>query len=44
MAENSKIQWTTNTFNPWRGCTKGGDWNEWPEDLRMREFPTGGAV
>lgn len=22
MAENSKIQWTTSTFNPWRGCTK----------------------
>ena len=22
MAKNSKIQWTTHTFNPWRGCTK----------------------
>lgn len=22
MAENSKIQWTAHTFNPWRGCTK----------------------
>lgn len=22
MAENTKIQWTTHTFNPWRGCTK----------------------
>lgn len=22
MAENSKIQWTTHTMNPWRGCTK----------------------
>lgn len=22
MAEQSKIQWTDNTFNPWRGCTK----------------------
>jgi protein gp37 len=21
MAENSKIEWTTNTFNPWIGCT-----------------------
>lgn len=20
---------------------KGGDWSEWPEDLRVREFPTG---
>jgi protein gp37 len=22
MAENSKIEWTTHTFNPWEGCTK----------------------
>lgn len=22
MAENSKIEWTNSTFNPWRGCTK----------------------
>jgi len=22
MAENSAIEWTTSTFNPWRGCTK----------------------
>jgi len=22
VAENSGIQWTTHTFNPWRGCTK----------------------
>jgi protein gp37 len=22
MAENSKIEWTDHTFNPWRGCTK----------------------
>lgn len=22
MAENSKIEWTTSTFNPWVGCTK----------------------
>jgi protein gp37 len=22
MAENSKIQWTTHTLNPWRGCVK----------------------
>lgn len=22
MAENSKIQWTTSTFNPWEGCSK----------------------
>lgn len=21
MAENSKIEWTTHTFNPWIGCT-----------------------
>lgn len=22
MADNTKIEWTTHTFNPWRGCTK----------------------
>lgn len=22
MGENSKIEWTTHTFNPWTGCTK----------------------
>ena len=22
MAENSKIEWTNHTWNPWRGCTK----------------------
>lgn len=22
MAENSKIEWTTHTFNPWRGCSR----------------------
>lgn len=22
MAENSKIEWTDHTFNPWQGCTK----------------------
>lgn len=22
---------------------KGGDWNEWPEDLRVREFPNNGG-
>lgn len=21
------------------GDRKGGDWDEWPEDLRVREFP-----
>ena len=24
MAENSNIEWTTHTFNPWIGCTKVG--------------------
>lgn len=24
MAENSKIEWTTHTFNPWVGCAKVG--------------------
>src|SRR4029077_10021712 len=22
MGENSKIEWTNHTFNPWTGCTK----------------------
>jgi len=25
MAENSAIEWTHHTFNPWRGCTKVSD-------------------
>ncbi len=25
MSENSLIQWTTNTWNPWHGCTKVSD-------------------
>jgi protein gp37 len=25
MAENSSIEWTTHTFNPWRGCQKVSD-------------------
>lgn len=25
MAENSKIEWTDHTFNPWIGCTKASD-------------------
>lgn len=25
MAENSKIEWTHHTFNPWRGCAKVSD-------------------
>lgn len=25
MGQNSGIQWTTHTFNPWRGCTKVSD-------------------
>ena len=25
MAENSSIEWTDHTFNPWRGCTKVSD-------------------
>jgi protein gp37 len=23
----------------WSGSGKGGDWDLWPEDLRIREFP-----
>ena len=24
MSENSKIEWTDHTFNPWEGCQKVG--------------------
>lgn len=30
----TKIQWTEETWN-----RKGGDPSEWPEDLRVQEFP-----
>lgn len=38
MGENSKIQWTDHTFNPWSGCTKvsPGCTNCYAEDLRKR--------
>ena len=50
MGETTAIQWAHHTFNPWRGTydparavlikhSKGGDPAEWPEDLRVREFP-----
>jgi len=45
MAENSKIGWTTHTFNPWLGCTKvhAGCTNCYaelrPADLVVQEYP-----
>jgi protein gp37 len=38
MGENSKISWTTHTFNPWRGCTKisAGCTNCYAETLSHR--------
>ncbi len=38
MAENSKIQWTDHTFNPWRGCQKvaAGCANCYAETLSKR--------
>jgi protein gp37 len=38
MAKNSKIAWTTHTFNPWRGCTKVSDGCKfcYAEDLSKR--------
>lgn len=38
MAQNSKIEWTTHTFNPWRGCTKvsAGCANCYAETLSKR--------
>jgi protein gp37 len=42
MAENSKIQWTTHTFNPWRGCTKvaAGCANCYAETMSKRNQKT----
>lgn len=47
---NTKIEWTDVTWSPVTGCTKvsagckncyaeGVDPTEWPEDLRVLEFP-----
>jgi hypothetical protein len=35
MSDTTKIQWADATFSD----PKGGDPTEWPEDLRVREFP-----
>ena len=45
MAENSGIQWTTHTFNPWRGCTKvsAGCANCYAETLSGRNSKTLGV-
>jgi protein gp37 len=45
MAENSKIEWTTHTFNPWRGCTKvhAGCTNCYAETLSGRNPGTLGT-
>jgi protein gp37 len=45
MAENSKIEWTTHTFNPWRGCTKvhAGCTNCYAEQLSGRNPGTLGT-
>ena len=38
MATKSSIQWTDATWNIARGCTKV-DIEEFPEDLKIRQFP-----
>jgi protein gp37 len=45
VAENSKIEWTTHTFNPWRGCTKvsAGCANCYAETLSGRNPTTLGV-
>jgi protein gp37 len=45
MAENSKIEWTHHTFNPWRGCTKVSDGckNCYAETLSGRNHKTLGT-
>ena len=47
MGTTTGIEWTDATWNPWYGscpdisirAAKGGDWDEWPADLRVRQFP-----
>jgi protein gp37 len=46
MAENSKIEWTDHTFNPWIGCTKVGPgcdhcYAERREDKRLHRVQWG---
>jgi protein gp37 len=46
MAENSKIEWTDHTFNPWIGCTKVGPgcdncYAEAREDKRLHRVQWG---
>lgn len=45
MAENSKIQWTTHTMNPWRGCTKiaPGCQNCYADSMSKRNHKTLGV-
>lgn len=45
MGQNSKIEWTHHTFNPWRGCTKvsPGCTNCYAEKLSMRNPKTLGV-
>lgn len=45
MAEDSKIEWTHSTFNPWRGCTKvsAGCANCYAETLSARNPGTLGV-
>lgn len=45
MAADSKIEWTTHTFNPWRGCTKvsAGCANCYAETLSGRNPKTLGV-
>lgn len=40
MAENSKIEWTDHTFNPWMGCTKVSDGckNCYAEEMMDRRY------
>lgn len=39
MSDRTKIEWADATWNP-LAHPKGGDPSEWPEDLRVREWPT----
>jgi len=43
ISHKANAQKMENGFYRFLNDRKGGNWDEWPEDLRVREFPTKGA-
>ncbi|MFM0515644.1 DUF5131 family protein, partial [Paraburkholderia sp. RL17-373-BIF-A] len=45
MSENSKIEWTDHTFNPWEGCQKvGPGFDHCYAETRNARFGGGTAI